>query len=247
MLRAPVRRWAHDHPFLLAVLVLLAVVIPGFARIEQAVSTAQRSAAAAAQATDEVHAQVDRNSALIDCLSTWVANLTDSLQDRDVVNKTARAAEQETWDTFRRLIDADQAPPHARQTMVDAIARYHRILERLEQTESINPYPEIDTCLSDASMSVATFELMSGLSDASCLGRPVTIHGTDKGDLLSGTDRRDVIRTFSGNDIVFAGAGRDLICGGRGGDTLNGGPGSDGARGGRGWDFCVEVERRRSC
>jgi uncharacterized delta-60 repeat protein len=67
--------------------------------------------------------------------------------------------------------------------------------------------------------------LRGGGSNTSCLGRPATIVGTRRGEVLRGTRRADVIAALGGNDTVRAGRGDDLVCGGQGQDHLLGGTG----------------------
>mgnify|MGYP001827863352 FL=1 len=69
-----------------------------------------------------------------------------------------------------------------------------------------------------------------------CDGRPATIVGTAKGEVIRGTPGRDVIVAGGGNDIVYGLGGRDMICGGPGNDTIYGGPGLDVLRGESGRD-----------
>lgn len=70
-----------------------------------------------------------------------------------------------------------------------------------------------------------------------CLGRRVTIAGTDLRDKIIGTKRPDVIFAGRGNDKVLGKKGNDRICGGAGKDKLFGGPGKrDLIKGGGGKD-----------
>lgn len=249
------RRFRHlavDRPFLLALVVLLLVVIPGFLRVEYAVNAADDAADAAQGAADAAQEQADRNAEIVECLTTYAADLTDALQDRDAVNKTARAAEFEVWQTFLRLIDTDHPPPDARDRMVRAIDRYLTILHRLQRTEAINPYPTVVPCFTAAVAAATattsdTVRLVSYVRTSPCWGRNVTIWGTRSADTLVGTDGPDVIFAGRGNDLILSGRGNDYICAGRGDDILTGGPGRDHARGGLGLDLCIQTEVNRGC
>lgn len=248
--RAKFRRWAHEYPFTLALVVLLAVVLPGFVAIGLSLNQSRHAAFVAKSSADAVSAQADRNTAIAACLTTYAGDLTDALQDRDVIIKTARAAEREVWRTFLRLIDSEESPPDARQTMVRAIERYQEILRRLQRTDAINPYPDIAECLSAEAAAAATltYRLMSyHPRKTTCYGLQATIRGSLGDDVIHGTDKGDVIRAYGGNDIIHGAKGNDYICGGRGDDTINGGQDYDRARGQRGSDFCVQVEAPRSC
>lgn len=195
--------------------------------------------------------QADRNSAIVDCLTSYAADLTDALRDRDTVNKTATAAEKEWVSTFLRLVEDQTPPSDAREQFITASQRYKRIIDELQRTEAVNPYPEISECLNEAVTDAAMAYVLSAYSPTrravTCMGRPVTIRGGRGDDVITGTDGNDVIRTFRGKDIVSAGRGRDAICGGRGNDIINGGQQRDEARGNRGVDFCIQVEVARSC
>lgn len=78
-----------------------------------------------------------------------------------------------------------------------------------------------------------------------CAGKPATIVGTKRKDVLVGTKGRDVIvgrggrdliRGRGGNDLLCGGAGADLIYGNGGADALLGNGGNDGLFGGAGPD-----------
>lgn len=60
-----------------------------------------------------------------------------------------------------------------------------------------------------------------------CAGRPATIAGTDRRDVIRGTPRRDVIAAGAGNDVISGLGGNDLICAGAGDDRVLGGAGDD--------------------
>jgi uncharacterized delta-60 repeat protein len=66
---------------------------------------------------------------------------------------------------------------------------------------------------------------LAATASARCFGRPATIVGTRRRDVLSGTRHRDVIVGLSGNDTIHGRGGNDLICGGPGKDFILGGPG----------------------
>lgn len=237
--------WAQNRPFMLATIVLLTVVLPGFLAIGHSIQQSRHAADTAREAAVTAKAQADRNQVVVSCLTSWVADLTDALQDRDVVNNTARAAQRETWREIHRWL-TDETPDPNRVEMIRAIDRFLIILRRLDRTTAINPYPEIDRCLTPSEIRAAML-LVSAHPVAQCFGRPVTIRGSSQKDVIHGTDGADVIRGFRGDDLIHAGAGNDLICGGRGQDTLNGGQDRDSARGQRGSDFCIQVEKPRSC
>ena len=89
---------------------------------------------------------------------------------------------------------------------------------------------------------------------APCRGRPVTLAGTVRRDILRGTSGPDVIAGYAGRDTISGLGGDDVICGGAsrdvlrgnggrdtlfgdaGRDKLVGGPGRDRLRGGAGRD-----------
>jgi Ca2+-binding RTX toxin-like protein len=60
-----------------------------------------------------------------------------------------------------------------------------------------------------------------------CMGRAVTISGTQDADLIRGSNQRDVILALDGDDRIDGRGGNDIICGGSGRDLLKGGPGRD--------------------
>ena len=72
-----------------------------------------------------------------------------------------------------------------------------------------------------------------------CAGRPATVVGTARRDVLRGTRRADVIVALGGDDRVIAHGGNDLVCGGAGNDRLSGGAGRDRLLGERGRDRLV--------
>ena len=86
-----------------------------------------------------------------------------------------------------------------------------------------------------------------------CAGRPATIVGTPRRDILRGTPRADVIAGLGGGDAIRGLGGADILCGGRGPDLIDGGRGADRLFGGAGVDECLggpgrdrgSCERRR--
>jgi uncharacterized delta-60 repeat protein len=69
------------------------------------------------------------------------------------------------------------------------------------------------------------FRFLAGSAKARCFGRPATIVGTRRRDVLVGTRHRDVIVGLGGNDTIRGRGGNDLICGGPGNDFILGGSG----------------------
>jgi Peptidase family M23/RTX calcium-binding nonapeptide repeat (4 copies) len=69
-----------------------------------------------------------------------------------------------------------------------------------------------------------------------CFGRPVTVLGTSRDDVIEGTYTRDVVMARGGNDAVNGRGGPDRICGGGGDDNLRGRVGVDLLDGGWGGD-----------
>ena len=91
-----------------------------------------------------------------------------------------------------------------------------------------------------------------------CAGKPATIVGTPRRDVLRGTRRADVIVSLGGRDRIKAGGGNDKVCSGSGkdvvfgqagNDRLLGGAGADRLLGGAGRDACRPLGRvdRASC
>jgi hypothetical protein len=62
---------------------------------------------------------------------------------------------------------------------------------------------------------------------ATCDGRPATIVGTSRGEVLRGTAGADVIVGGGGRDVVRGQGGDDVICVGDQDSTVHGGPGND--------------------
>lgn len=207
--------------------------------------------------TQQVHHQADRNARIVECVVDYAMKLTDSLQDRDAVNQTSRAAALELWAQIDRLVrDPAQSSP---DELVRAIKRYRAILQRITYTAKINPYPDVADCLRRTEATyAAAFELAAyrlnaqdpgrpGKWDDTCLGRPVTIYGTFGPDVVHGTDGPDVIFTYYGSDLVTGGKGDDLICTRRGDDVVNSGKGSDRVDCGLGDDFALQSESTYHC
>ncbi len=69
-----------------------------------------------------------------------------------------------------------------------------------------------------------------------CLGKVVTIAGTEGDDHLTGTPGGDVIDGGGGDDVIDGGGGDDVIDGGGGGDVICGRSGADRLSGGSGPD-----------
>lgn len=72
-----------------------------------------------------------------------------------------------------------------------------------------------------------------------CYGKPATIVGTNKGEVIRGTVRRDVIVASGGNDTIYGRGGHDIICAGPGNDRVLGGNGNDYVLGGIGADRLI--------
>lgn len=237
-------RWANQHPFLLALLVLLLVVIPGLIRAQQL--------------TENVQAQADRNTALATCLVEYADALSDALQDRDVVNRTARAASLELWAAIHGYLTSP--PTTGIRPLLRAITRYETILHRVDRAAVINPYPTIRSCLPgpEAAELQANFKLRHDLEfelvaatvaayDTNCFSRKVTIRGTKGDDVIHGTDGPDVIFAYSGDDLILTGKGNDRICARRGDDTINAGQDKDWVGCGPGTDFALQAEFTWAC
>ena len=58
--------------------------------------------------------------------------------------------------------------------------------------------------------------------EATCMGEPATIVGTENSDTLNGTEGEDVIAGLGGDDLIRGLGGEDVICGGDGNDYLYG-------------------------
>jgi hypothetical protein len=69
-----------------------------------------------------------------------------------------------------------------------------------------------------------------------CFGRPVTVLGTSRDEVIEGTSARDVVMARGGNDAVNGRGGPDRICGSGGDDNLRGRVGVDLLDGGWGAD-----------
>jgi len=254
--------FAHKHPFMLSVVVLLAVVLPGMVRIEQLTNNLDDQAEQVQAQADAIQAQADRNSRIATCLTNYATELTDALLDRDTVNKIGRAASAELWGKIRSWT---QHPGTGRtEDLVDAIKRYEDVLDRISRTAAINPYPDVSACLTAADPGSVTFKLVAyhepghklyGRREESagrgwddfCLGRRVTIRGTRGDDVIHGTDGPDVIFAYGGDDLALSGKGRDRICARWGDDTINAGKGFDRVACGHGYDFALQAERTVGC
>jgi Ca2+-binding RTX toxin-like protein len=77
---------------------------------------------------------------------------------------------------------------------------------------------------------------ISGSPSATCLGKPVTILGTDDPETITGTPSADVIVALGGDDQITADDGADTICGNGGSDTISAGAGADSVDGAKGSD-----------
>jgi Ca2+-binding RTX toxin-like protein len=73
-----------------------------------------------------------------------------------------------------------------------------------------------------------------------CFGKPATIVGTSKNDVLKGTDGADVIVGLGGKDVILARAGDDRVCAGGDDDQVDGQGGSDKLKGNGGADLLVD-------
>ena len=69
-----------------------------------------------------------------------------------------------------------------------------------------------------------------------CLGKAVTITGTEGDDEIVTTADQDVILALGGDDTVHAKGGDDYVCAGEGADVVKGGGGYDEIDGGSGED-----------
>ena len=81
--------------------------------------------------------------------------------------------------------------------------------------------------LSTALLALVTAIFMGAASshaavDATCMGEPATIVGTENNDILNGTEGEDVIAGLGGDDLIRGLGGEDVICGGDGNDFLYG-------------------------
>ena len=83
-----------------------------------------------------------------------------------------------------------------------------------------DPPPPVANPTPPAALSIAT-------KAPRCFGKPATIIGSGKRDVLKGTGRRDVIVARGGNDKILARGGNDLICAGAGKDLVKAGAGND--------------------
>lgn len=232
------KAWLNERPWLVSLVVFTLVVIPGFMRLEYVNGKT-------------VH-QAEQNSALIDCLTEYAVDLTDALQDRDAVAVVARGAQVKLWKTFRRLIVNPPAggPPVARHQFLGALAAYLRTLRAIGATASLNPYPDLAGCLKSKGLeqeALGDLLLVTSNQTSWCLGKRVTIYGTDHSELIQGTDHADVIRTYGGTDLIVSGGGRDRVCAGTGFDIVNAGRAFDIVKCGPGYDIAQDAEHRIGC
>src|SRR5437763_1778002 len=59
--------------------------------------------------------------------------------------------------------------------------------------------------------------------EATCMGEPATIVGTENSDTLNGTEGEDVIAGLGGDDTISAGGGSDFVLADPGNDRIDGG------------------------
>lgn len=85
---------------------------------------------------------------------------------------------------------------------------------------------------------IGSFELEQP-SEVQCLGRPVTISGTNGNDIITGTTKRDVIRALGGDDVIDALGGNDRVCAGSGNDRVLARSGGDQVAGASGNDRAI--------
>lgn len=240
------KKVANDHPFLLALLVLLVVVIPGFVQSQRAVNKAQDT-------SEQAQSAVDRNEVVVRCLTKYATDLTDALQDRDTISVTAREAQQELWRKIRHYLadGSDQTP------VLHAVRRYEKILRQLARVTSINPYPDLGECFGPEEklsfeaagirLSSATIKTSASSWTPTCFGRRITIWGTKGNDVITGTDHSDVVFAWSGDDVIRTGKGNDFVCARWGDDIVNAGQGNDRVACGPGDDFAIQAEYTLSC
>lgn len=198
------------------------------------IGTASDKATGAAR---EAKAQGKRNSKIISCLTEYAVTATLAL------------GSQGDWvRTFRTLVATPPAggPDVARKRFLKATAVHLRTLKEVRDVD-------LGECLEKIKGTKArqvVFVLASATTErrrGTCLGRPVTIHGTKGSDIISGTHKADVIRTGKGVDLVAAGGGKDRICSGKAPDFINAGKGFDRVNCGYGLDTAQREERRRNC
>lgn len=232
------KKWPEKHPFALSLMVMLVIVLTGFSSIQVALTRATNAAT-------EAHRQSDKNAAIVNCITDWVAAETDSLQDRDSVNKVARAASKDLWKSIRGLTAVP--PVNGRKALLESIDRYLVVLKRVDKNALINPYPEIDKCLHGPELVSFLLSAYHPRYDKYCLGKKVTIRGSFGDDNIHGTDGPDVIFAYSGDDLIVSGKGNDFICGRLGNDTILGGQGYDTVDCGAGSDIALQSENTRYC
>lgn len=231
-------QWARNHPALLALIVFVLAVIPGFYSADQA--------------NRGLEAEVTRAQAQNACLLDYSTQLAAALNDRDGVNLVARGEAQELWKKLGRL--TGNPAPDARQRFLDAIDRYVRILNQLDKTTRLNPYPDPSACFAPTGQN-PNVRLMSAASDPGkpghwddlCWGSRVTIYATYQSDVIIGTDGDDVIFGYSGDDVIVAGKGNDKVCSRWGEDIVNAGQGHDRVNCGGDRDTTQKAEEIRQC
>jgi Ca2+-binding RTX toxin-like protein len=81
-----------------------------------------------------------------------------------------------------------------------------------------------------------TAENFAGFSPTGAISAPLSVAGTDAGDILAGGSGDDTIDGGGGRDRLFGGMGADSIHGGDGVDFIDGGAGNDAIDGGAGQD-----------
>jgi Ca2+-binding RTX toxin-like protein len=230
--------WVKQNPFFSSLLVLLAVVLPGFWRMENINNGLEEQVTANTRFVEHANAT---NA----CLVTYAEALTDALQDRDTINTVARGAMEDVWKLFRKLLNNPQ--PDSREVFSETLNDYLEVLDRVGNTSEINPYPDISSCLPPDILKLVSYSSFPGSWDNRCLGKTVTLRGTQGDDVLHGTDGNDVIFAYSGDDVISAGKGHDRVCGRTGDDIIHGGQDFDQARCGRGRDIALQTEVQRSC
>lgn len=96
----------------------------------------------------------------------------------------------------------------------------------------MNPVMEVRVLALAVALVAGLAAPVAAQAPATCMGREVTIRGTDGRDSLEGTERDDVIHGGGGADRIEALGGDDWVCTGPGGGTVLGGDGHDRLLGG---------------
>lgn len=205
---------------------------------------------------DEIEESIGTGRILIGCLVDYSVDLTNVLEDRDVVSSTTRQAAIEWLDA---ILEQSQNPSGSDSAaIIESLQVYRNTLVKLNHPKDnfdLPNYPDIKNCLAENDLPVpkkleAAFKTVAYTDNPPrerCLGRRITIEGTPRNDIITGTTHSDVIWSKDGDDLINASQGRDRICGGFGGDIINGGPGLDRANGGPGTDVCLSVIIHRRC